>query len=255
MILSLLVNGLLVLLKLLHFGFEVVHMDFHFVLQTDVASDVGFQLLDHLFVLARRLSVFVGILFVALHHVEQSLLHGLLNEVLRLDRYSAQRRLHDPACSRAVSLALVVVLLQIVDFQVHDYLDAGSDVLQDLEAVYLSQQLVLLVIQVVIVDFVQLVSGPDLDGQVQVDDSFFDVSNVLGLFVQLNEGLGYPVRKLLVQQALVDGAHVGREVFAVSDVQVQIVQVPLLLLLFPEFLHPLHVLQFLLQLLLGGLVC
>lgn len=41
---------LLLLLEFLHLGFQVVHVDLHFVLKSDVPSDIGFQFLDDLFV-------------------------------------------------------------------------------------------------------------------------------------------------------------------------------------------------------------
>ena len=36
------VNSLLLLLEFLHLGFQVVHVDLHFMLKPDVPSDVGF---------------------------------------------------------------------------------------------------------------------------------------------------------------------------------------------------------------------
>ena len=180
-------DRLLILLKLFDLGFQVVHVDLHFVLQPDVASDVSFKLLDDLLVHSGRFSVACVFLnglpiqlFIGFNHVQQGFFHALLDQVLALDRQPTDRCLSSSTHVRIAVLLfltlLAFVLLEVVDLEVHNNFDAAADILEYLEAIDRSHELPLLVLEVVIVDLVEFVSRADLDGQVQVDDGFFDVA-------------------------------------------------------------------------------
>ena len=63
-------------------------------------------------------------------------------------------------------LPLLVVLLQVLDLEVHYDLYAASNILEDLETIAACDQPVLLVLKILIIDLVELLRRSYLDGQV-----------------------------------------------------------------------------------------
>ena len=156
----------LLLLILFNFALEVVHVDLHLVLQPDMPPDVSLKLLNNLLVNCRWTAVFrrfLGVLgcLLVLNHVQQRILHALLDQILRLDRQSIYRGFEIGASlggrgPLALTQQILVTFIpfKIFDLEIHDDFDAASDVLEHLEAIRALQQLLLLIIQVSIVDVV-----------------------------------------------------------------------------------------------------
>ena len=94
-------------LEQLNLIFKIVHVDLHFMLETDMASDITLKLLNQLFIFSGWATHVVTLprnvragRFLSLHHRLNCILHRLLDQIIRGDRHLS--------CAKLTSLRVLL---------------------------------------------------------------------------------------------------------------------------------------------------